>query len=87
MLCRLRNAALQRREAGEFTRVICHPDIDKAYPAAQPLAQEPGVGVSEQSVELGYRYGVASNARDVRDGLLTPDFRMVNALKAVGIED
>jgi ketosteroid isomerase-like protein len=39
--------------------------------------------VSEQSVELAYHYGAALNAREVPDGLLTPDFVMVNAETAV----
>jgi ketosteroid isomerase-like protein len=34
-------------------------------------------------VELAYRYGAALNAREVPDGLLAPDFLMVNAETAV----
>jgi ketosteroid isomerase-like protein len=39
--------------------------------------------VSEENVELACRYGAALNAREVPDGLLTPDFVMVNAETAV----
>jgi ketosteroid isomerase-like protein len=39
--------------------------------------------VSEKNVELAHRYGAALNAREVPDGLLTPDFVMVNAETAV----
>jgi ketosteroid isomerase-like protein len=39
--------------------------------------------VSRENVELAYRYGAALNARQVPDGLLTPDFVMVNAETAV----
>jgi ketosteroid isomerase-like protein len=39
--------------------------------------------VSEQIIELAYHYGAALNAREVPDGLLTPDFVMVNAETAV----
>ena len=34
-------------------------------------------------MELAYRYGAALNAREVPDGLLAPDFLMVNAETAV----
>jgi ketosteroid isomerase-like protein len=39
--------------------------------------------VSQDNVELVYRYGAALNARKVPDGLLAPDFVMVNAETAV----
>jgi len=39
--------------------------------------------VSRENVELAYRYGEALNAREVPDGLLAPDFVMVNAETAV----
>jgi ketosteroid isomerase-like protein len=39
--------------------------------------------VSEENVELAYRLGAAVNAREVPDGLLTPDFVMANAETAV----
>jgi hypothetical protein len=39
--------------------------------------------MSNQNVELAYRYGEALNAREVSDGLLTPDFVMINAETAV----
>jgi ketosteroid isomerase-like protein len=39
--------------------------------------------VSQENVELAYRYGEALNARQVPDGLLAPDFVMVNAETAV----
>jgi ketosteroid isomerase-like protein len=39
--------------------------------------------VSQENVELVYRYVAALNAREVPDGLLTPDFVMVNAETAV----
>jgi ketosteroid isomerase-like protein len=39
--------------------------------------------MSRENVELAYRYGDALNAREVPDGLLAPDFVMVNAETAV----
>jgi ketosteroid isomerase-like protein len=39
--------------------------------------------MSNQNVELAYRYGEALSAREVPDGLLTPDFVMINAETAV----
>jgi ketosteroid isomerase-like protein len=39
--------------------------------------------MSQENVELAYRYGDALNARQVPDGLLAPDFVMVNADTAV----
>ena len=39
--------------------------------------------MSRENVELAYRYGEALNAREVPDGLLAPDFVMVNAETAV----
>jgi ketosteroid isomerase-like protein len=39
--------------------------------------------MSAPNVELAYRYAAALNARNVPDGLLTPDFVMVNAATAV----
>jgi ketosteroid isomerase-like protein len=39
--------------------------------------------VSQENVELAYAYGEALNAREVPDGLLAPDFVMVNAETAV----
>ena len=39
--------------------------------------------MSRQNVELVYRYGAALNAREVPEGLLAPDFVMVNATTAV----
>jgi ketosteroid isomerase-like protein len=39
--------------------------------------------VSQENVELAYRYGEALNAREIPDGLLAPDFVMVNAETAV----
>jgi hypothetical protein len=39
--------------------------------------------MSQENVELVYRYGDALNAREVPDGLLAPGFIMVNAATAV----
>ena len=39
--------------------------------------------MSRENVELVYRFGAAVNAREVPDGLLTPDFVMANAETAV----
>ncbi len=39
--------------------------------------------MSQENVELVYRYGEALNAREVPDGLLAPGFVMVNAETAV----
>ena len=39
--------------------------------------------MSQENVELAYRYGDALNAREVPDGLLAPGFVMVNADTAV----
>src|SRR6476620_11299798 len=39
--------------------------------------------MSQENVELVYRYGEALNARSVPDGLLAPGFVMVNAETAV----
>jgi ketosteroid isomerase-like protein len=39
--------------------------------------------VSQENVELAYRYGAALNQREVPDGLLAPGFLMVNAATAV----
>jgi hypothetical protein len=39
--------------------------------------------MSQENVELVYRYGEALNAREVPDGLLAPGFVMVNAATAV----
>jgi ketosteroid isomerase-like protein len=39
--------------------------------------------MSQENVRLAYRYGEALNAREVPDGLLAPDFVMVNADTAV----
>jgi ketosteroid isomerase-like protein len=39
--------------------------------------------MSQENVELAYRYGDALNAREVPDGLLATDFVMVNADTAV----
>ena len=39
--------------------------------------------MSRENVALAYRYGEALNAREVPDGLLAPDFVMVNAETAV----
>jgi ketosteroid isomerase-like protein len=39
--------------------------------------------VSQENVELAFRYGEALNAREIPDGLLAHDFVMVNAETAV----
>jgi ketosteroid isomerase-like protein len=39
--------------------------------------------MSRENVALAYRYGAAANARKVPQGLLAPDFVMVNAETAV----
>lgn len=39
--------------------------------------------MSQENVELAYRYGAALNAREVPEGLLAPGFVMVNASTAV----
>jgi hypothetical protein len=39
--------------------------------------------MSEEVVDLAYRYGAAPNAREVPEELLAPDFVMVNASTAV----
>jgi hypothetical protein len=39
--------------------------------------------MSQENIDLVYRYGDALNARAVPDGLLAPDFVMVNAVTAV----
>jgi hypothetical protein len=39
--------------------------------------------MSQENVEIVYRYGDALNAREVPDGLLAPGFVMVNAATAV----
>jgi ketosteroid isomerase-like protein len=39
--------------------------------------------MSQQSVDLAYRYGAALNSREVPEGLLAPGFFMVNASTAV----
>jgi ketosteroid isomerase-like protein len=39
--------------------------------------------MSQENVQLVYRYGAALNAREIPEGLLAPDFVMVNATTAV----
>jgi ketosteroid isomerase-like protein len=39
--------------------------------------------MSQENIDLSYRYGVALNAREVPEGLLGPGFVMVNASTAV----
>jgi ketosteroid isomerase-like protein len=39
--------------------------------------------MSQETVDLAYRYGAALNAREVPEGLLAPGFVMVNASTAV----
>jgi len=39
--------------------------------------------MSQENIDLVYRYGDALNAREVPDGLLAPGFVMVNAVTAV----
>ena len=45
--------------------------------------RDTGKAMSQENVDLAYRYGTALNTREVPEGLLAPGFVMVNASTAV----